>query len=42
MTARRYAVRADLERELWYDADGVPVHVRFKGRDGSEIVYVLR
>ncbi len=42
VTARRYVVRGDLERELWYDADGVLVHVRFKGRDGSEIVYVLR
>ncbi len=29
VTARRYVVRGDLERELWYDADGVLVHVRF-------------
>jgi hypothetical protein len=40
--ARHYVVRGELERELWYDALGTLVRVRFKGRDGSDIVYELR
>jgi hypothetical protein len=40
--ARHYAVHGELERELWYDALGTLVRVRFKGRDGSDILYELR
>ncbi len=41
-TARHYVVRGELERDLWYDANGTLVRVRFNGRDGSDIVYELR
>lgn len=40
--ARHYAVKGDLERELWYDADGRLVKLRFEGDDGSDIQYVLK
>jgi hypothetical protein len=40
--ARHYVVHGELERELWYDSSGTLVRVRFKGRDGSDIVYELR
>lgn len=40
--ARHYRITGDLERELWYDADAVLVRVRFKGKDGSDILYELR
>jgi hypothetical protein len=39
--ARHYAMAGDLARELWYDASGTLVRVRFKGKDGSDIQYVL-
>lgn len=39
--ATRYKLTGDLERELWY-AEGVLVHVRFKGSDGSTIDYELQ
>jgi hypothetical protein len=39
--ARHYVLAGDLERELWFDEDGVLVQVRFKGEDGSDISYVL-
>ncbi len=43
LSATRYVVSGDLTRELWYGPDGMLVRVRFfTGRDGSEIVYVLR
>lgn len=42
VTARRYVVDGDLKREVWYDPAGTLVQVRFKGRDGSDILYVLR
>jgi hypothetical protein len=40
--ARHYVVRGALQRELWYDLSGVLARVRFKGRDGSNILYELR
>lgn len=40
--AKHYVVSGELERELWFDPDGVLVKVRFKGKDGSDIQYVLR
>lgn len=40
--ARHYAVTGDLARELWYDADGTLVQVRFKAKDDSDILYVLK
>lgn len=40
--ARHYRITGELERELWFDANGTLVQVRFKGEDGSKIEYVLR
>lgn len=40
--ARHYAVSGDLQRDLWYDQRNVLVRVHFKGKDGSDIEYVLR
>lgn len=40
--ARHYVIEGDLQRELWFDENDVLVQVRFKGKDGSEILYVLR
>ena len=42
VTATHYSVTGKLERELWYDAAGVLVQVKFAGSDGSEISYVLK
>ncbi|EWY41867.1 hypothetical protein N825_25035 [Skermanella stibiiresistens SB22] len=39
--ARHYAMTGDLARELWYDAAGSLVKVRFKAKDDSDIQYVL-
>lgn len=39
--ARRYAVTGDMEKELWYDAAGIWVHMRQVARDGSIIEYLL-
>jgi hypothetical protein len=39
--ARHYAMSGDLARELWYDGSGTLVQVRFKGKDDSDIQYVL-
>jgi hypothetical protein len=40
--ARRYVMTGEFERDLWYDANGVLLQVRFRGDDGSEIRYGLR
>lgn len=42
VAARHYIMTGDFDRELWYDADGVLVQVRFRADDGSEIRYDLR
>jgi hypothetical protein len=39
--ARHYVLHGDLERQVWYDQTGRLVQVRFKAKDGSEIVYRL-
>ena len=39
--ARRYALTGDMEKELWYDAAGIWVHMRQMARDGSIIEYRL-
>ncbi|HLO77072.1 MAG TPA: DUF6134 family protein [Magnetospirillum sp.] len=39
--ARHYSMAGDLARELWYDPSGTLVQLRFKGKDGSDILYVL-
>lgn len=39
--ARRYALTGDIEKELWYDAAGIWVHMRQVARDGSIIEYLL-
>lgn len=41
-TARHYVLTGQLNRELWYDNRGVLVQAKFKGSDGSKIVYALR
>lgn len=40
--ARHYVMTGEFQRELWYDADGVLVRMAFKGRDGSDIQFVLK
>lgn len=40
--ARHFVISGELERELWYDDNDLLVRARFKGSDGSEIVYALR
>jgi hypothetical protein len=37
--ARRYVMTGDLDRELWYDAAGMLVKVRFAGEDGSDLQF---
>ncbi|MGE5516925.1 MAG: DUF6134 family protein [Bacteroidota bacterium] len=39
--AHHYAMAGDLARELWYDGSGTLVQLRFKGKDDSDIQYVL-
>ena len=39
--ATRYIVSGDVERELWYGADGMLVRLRLIARDGSEILYQI-
>ncbi len=39
--AHHYAMTGELQRELWYDASGRLVKVRFAASDGSDIQYVL-
>jgi len=41
VSATRLVVSGELERELWYDDDGILVHLRLVARDGSEIIYLL-
>lgn len=40
LTARRYVYRGELDNEVWYDAKGRWVKMRFPGADGSTIEYV--
>ncbi len=40
--ARHYRMAGDLARELWYDASGTLIKVRFKAKDDSDIEYVLK
>lgn len=40
--ARHYSLTGELQRELWYDETGLLVQVAFKGKDDSDIRYVLR
>ena len=42
IATRHYIMTGDFERDLWYDRQGVLMQVRFKGDDGSDIVYRLR
>ena len=39
--ARHFVITDDLERELWFDGNNVLVKVRMKGKDGSDIQYLL-
>lgn len=40
--ATRYRYNGQLQTEVWYDADGRWVRMRFAGRDGSTLDYVCR
>ncbi len=40
-SATHYRVKGDLERDVWYDEDGILVHLELKGFDGSDITYFL-
>jgi hypothetical protein len=42
VVAQHYIMTGDFERDLWYDRQGVLMQVRFKGDDGSDILYQLR
>lgn len=42
VSARHVVVSGGLNRELWYDADGVLVKVAFAAKDDSQIEYVLK
>lgn len=42
MPARHYAVRGQLERDIWYGADGHILRFAFQHKDGSEIVFERR
>lgn len=42
VTATRYAYTGDLKTEVWYDAEGRWVKMRFDGKDGTEIEYICR
>ena len=39
---KHYAISGALARDVWYDNRGVLVKVRFDGKDGSVIQYVLK
>lgn len=39
LPARHYAYTGDLNNEVWYDAQGRWVKMRFEGRDGTRIEY---
>lgn len=41
IAARHYSMTGQITRELWYDADGRLVRVRFPAKDGSEITVTL-
>lgn len=40
--ARHYAMTGQITRDLWYDADGRLVLVRFPAKDGSQITVALK
>ncbi len=40
ITARRYVYGGELDNEVWYDAEGRWVKMRFPAKDGSSIEYV--
>lgn len=40
--ARHYSLSGELQRDLWYDESGQLVQVAFKGKDDSDIRYVLK
>jgi hypothetical protein len=40
--AHRYSMTGQIKRELWYGPDGRLERLEFPGKDGSEILVVLR
>lgn len=42
VAAHHYRVSGDLQRDVWYDPQGLLVQMRFKAKDDSDIRYVLK
>ncbi|MEQ9258021.1 MAG: DUF6134 family protein [Roseovarius sp.] len=42
VAAHHYRISGDLNRDLWYDADGSLAHVSFTADDGSTVTYVRK
>jgi len=42
VTAHHFILKGDLERELWFDAEGSLVKVQFNGKDGTPVEYMRR
>lgn len=42
VAAHHYRLSGDLNRDLWYDADGNLAHVAFTADDGSTVTYVRK
>ena len=40
--AHHYSMTGQIKREIWYGADGRLEKMQFPGKDGSEILVVLR
>lgn len=40
--AHHYSITGDLNREIWYDQEGILARFDFKGDDGSDISYILQ
>ena len=39
--ARHYSMTGQFERDLWYDQEWVLVRIEFKGKDDSDIQYII-
>ena len=42
VTAEHYRISGELERDLWYDANGDLARVSFKADDGSTVIYIRK
>ena len=41
ISARRYAIRGEINRDVWYDADCRLVRIGASARDGSPLIFEL-